>query len=221
MLIADVVVGHIVTAVAAEQRHGLASADVLVVKLAGRGHTQLVARHQAAVEDVLRAHSGVAGAVINLVGRGDAADGQYARNGQRLRCDAGSGALLIGDGVVAHIGTAVAAQQGHGLAGTYVLGVELARRGNAESVAADQARVVGARRAHGRRAVAVINLVGSRDAAQAQRFLSDAGVCCGLAGDVVVADISAAVGAAQGHRLANANVLVVGRVARIAEGAGC
>ena len=220
-LIRNVVVAKIRAAVAAKQRHCLACADVLVVKLPGGGNAQLVTRHQAAIDHVLCADAGIAGAVVNLIGSRNTADGQHARNGQRLRCDAGSGALLIGDGVVAYICAAVAAHQCHSLACAYILGVELACGGNAQTVTADQARVGGARCARACHAVAVIDLVGNRDAAQAQRFLRDAGVGCCLVGDAVVADIGAAVGAGQSHRLAHANILVVSRVTGVTEGATC
>ena len=104
-LVADVVVSHIGSAVAAGQRHRFTKGSVLVSEDAGRRNADRVTTDQAAVQRVGRAHRGKRGSVVGLVGGCDAAHRQCRR------CDVGRGAFLY-QGVVQRIGSAQAQATG-------------------------------------------------------------------------------------------------------------
>ena len=105
----DGVVADICTAVGAGQSHGLGVARIFVIGGVARvaevtcgTHGDGVTRHHAvglqhSVGDTCGADGGGGQAVLDLVGSGD------ARDGQRFGGDASGGGGLIGDGVVAQI----------------------------------------------------------------------------------------------------------------------
>ena len=149
-------------------------------------------------------------AVIRLVA------GVQARHGQGPGADAGRGGGLTGDGVVAHICTAVGAGQSHGLgvARIFVIGrvarvAEVAGGTDGDGVARDQAiglqhtvgHACGADRGGGQ---AVVDLVGGGDAGDGQGFGGDgAGAVAGIAQAVVLAAVAVADGGgAEAHHFA-------------------
>ena len=159
----------------------------------------------------MRADAGAAGTVIHLVSRRDASDVDDAANRNSLGRDVGRGTGLVGDGVVARVSTTVTAGQRYGLASANVLAVKQPGGGYGKCVSGYQPCVGSVAGIHTGRAVGVIDLVGSADAAHAQRLLRHIGRGAGLIGDAVVTHVCAAVTAHQRYRLARADVLVVER----------
>ena len=166
----------------------LVAACVLVAEHArGAGQYQGFITHQT-LQGTTR-QAGRQGAVVDLVARGNASDGQF------LRRDTGLQTGRIADRVIA--GQASAVGQGraagsHGnIAGHILSGKRARQTGQRQGFTADQATQGTAR--HVRRKRAVIDLVARRRARHCQRFLRDGTCTVGrIAGQGVVARIRTA-----------------------------
>jgi len=174
-LVADLVVAHIRTVVAAAQGNQLASGCVLVCKRTSAGDSDRVATDHATKHCTRRADCGTGACVIHLVGRSDAAHRQ--RRFADVRCGAG----LVCDQVVAGVRAAVVAADRDRLAGADVLVIKAACGGKAQGVSTDQAGVHRVGGDHSGTGVAVVDLIGRRHAADAECLLAHVGCGCGCA----------------------------------------
>ena len=123
------VVTYIASGVAAYQRYRFASGCILVIERACRSDCETVASYQTAEACARSADRRGICAVIGLVSRSN------ARNGQGLLRHVRCGAALARDRVIGYICTDVGADQRHCLACAYVLVIKRAGGCNAERIA--------------------------------------------------------------------------------------
>ena len=110
----DAVVVAVCACIAAGERDGFTCGHVFIAEHASGSHCHHVTHNQASFHHAGHRHGRGCGVVVHLVSHGDAADGQ------RLGCDVGAAAGLVGDGVVAHVSTASGAGERHRFASTHV-----------------------------------------------------------------------------------------------------
>ena len=180
--------------------HGLVARSGVLVAEGKAAAAERIAAKQLAAH-----HGGAArcagAAVIDL---GDIAAGHT----EGRRKDVARGAGLVGDAVVAHVRTAVAAAERGQLVGAGVLVGKAAAGGHLHEVASDQAGIGGAREVHRGTGRAVVRAVGHGQTADGQCLGRDGGRGGGLVGEDIVGDVGAAVAAGERHGLAVAHVLV-------------
>ena len=201
-LICDGVVAQICATQGVAQGHRLAGGRVLVAECAGAGHREHIACHLVVEHRCAHRNRCSVGAVIGLVGGGDAAQGDG------LLVDVGRGAGLLSNAVVAQVRTAQGVGQAHGFARSRVLVAEDAGAGHREVIARDFVVEQGAAHRHGGSCAAVISLVGCSDARQGDGLLGDVSGRRSLLSHGVVAQIGTAQGVGQGHRFACGHIFV-------------
>ena len=121
---------------------------------------------------------------------------------------------MIGDAVVAQIGTAQGIQQGHRFARGHILVVELASGGHCQFITCDHVLEHGPIHRNRSDLVAVIRLIGRSDATQCDGFLADVSRGRSLVCDRVVAQIGTTEGVGQSDRFACGRILVAERASR-------
>ena len=198
----DGVVAHIGAAVVAAQVDRLACARILVAKAARGAHGNRVATEQTGITCTSCCHHCAGVGVVGFTGGANAADGQG------LGVDGGRGGALVGDGVVAHISAAVAADQGDRFADSGVLVAKGAGGRYRYGIAADQTGITCASCTDRCAGIALVGFSCGGNTADCQCLGGDVGRGGALVGNGVVAHIGAAVAADQGDRFTDSGVLV-------------